>query len=173
MSSDPQHSSKLQFVLDSVNVGNYGTMVKLNSVCLPITLPPTYKQDVLRNTEYAQFAHVNNVPIGGITCRVETTPCGEDKPTATTGSSTKQLYIMTLCVLPSFRRYGIGTDLLRWVLSKAASNATLDEVYLHVWKGNPAAVQIYKGEGFEEVGEEELYKYLKPATAVRMRKLLL
>eukprot|EP01071_Lankesteria_metandrocarpae_P001658 Lankesteria_metandrocarpae@DN1739_c0_g1_i2.p3 len=74
---------------------------------------------------------------------------------------------MTLCVLPSFRRYGIGTDLLRWVLSKAASNATLDEVYLHVWKGNPAAVQIYKGEGFEEVGEEELYKYLKPATAVK------
>mmetsp|Transcript_32729 Transcript_32729/g.64852 ORF Transcript_32729/g.64852 Transcript_32729/m.64852 type:complete len:315 (+) Transcript_32729:130-1074(+) len=76
----------------------------------------------------------------------------------------KRLYIMTLCVLPTYRDRGIGSALLREVLGEAASDvAGIDEISLHVHTANVGAIRFYTGadRGFGFVVEETIRGYYK------------
>ena len=54
-----------------------------------------------------------------------------------------------LNVLAAYRRRGIASELLRFVVDKAKEEK-LEEVYLHVQVSNEEAKQFYKSNGFEQ-----------------------
>ena len=63
-----------------------------------------------------------------------------------------KVYIMTIGVLSPYRRLGIGALLLRQTLEACDKAPDCQEVYLHVQVGNAAALDFYKGFGFEVGG---------------------
>lgn len=95
------------------------------------TLDPTLI--VSYPTWCAVFA--DGVVVGGVCCRIEPSesPGGHDR-----------LYIMTLGVLATWRRRGIGSKLLSHVLANLEQHPSVGEVYLHVQTSNEEAVHFYK-----------------------------
>lgn len=59
--------------------------------------------------------------------------------------------ILTLCVLPEYRRQGLAAQLVAWGLGRSAEQGA-DMVFLEVSVGNPAAQAVYVQAGFEQKG---------------------
>ncbi|MBS0990078.1 GNAT family N-acetyltransferase [Acetobacter okinawensis] len=59
--------------------------------------------------------------------------------------------ILTLCVLPEYRRQGLAAQLVAWGLGRSAEQGA-DMVFLEVSVGNPAAQELYVQAGFEQKG---------------------
>lgn len=69
--------------------------------------------------------------------------------------------VLTLCVLPSFRRRGIAIRLLESVVSRAR-DAGCDRLLLEVAEDNEEAGALYRKLGFAIVGRRQGY-YRRPA----------
>lgn len=63
-------------------------------------------------------------------------------------------YIVTLDVLPEYRRGGLGARLIGEMERRAAA-AGAERMDLHVSTGNDGAVRFYEQMGYERVGREE------------------
>ena len=63
---------------------------------------------------------------------------------------------MTITVLKAYRRYGIGSQLLREAIKECQAD-DVKKIYLHVLCSNESAVEFYKSEGFEV--KEKLMDY--------------
>jgi len=63
-----------------------------------------------------------------------------------------QPYLSNLCVDERFRGRKIGRGLVRCVENIAASNWGYNRMYLHVDEDNAAALNLYKSEGYRDVG---------------------
>ncbi len=59
--------------------------------------------------------------------------------------------ILTLAVDPAFRRRGLAQALVRDAIDRAATMGTL-ALFLEVATDNPAAIGLYEGAGFRQVG---------------------
>ena len=55
---------------------------------------------------------------------------------------------MTLGVLPTYRRTGIGSKLLDFVLNTLASQHDAKQIQLHVHVANDSAIAFYEKHGF-------------------------
>ncbi|THD48805.1 MAG: ribosomal-protein-alanine N-acetyltransferase [Bradyrhizobium sp.] len=80
--------------------------------------------------------------------------------------------ILTIAVDPSLRGRGVGADLLREHLTRAALSRAR-AIFLEVDPDNAAAVALYRRFGFRDVGRREGYYRLKDgqsASAIVMRK---
>lgn len=145
-----------------VTAANIEQLRLINLKTLPVRYSNTFYSDLLllRNSEYLKFAILNGFTVGSVCARVEDTD----------NSYVKKLYIMTLTVLPAYRRRGIATMLLNHIISIAKSNSSLSEVYLHVQTSNEDAMNFYKKHGFENVGIiENYYKRIEPADCYILR----
>lgn len=81
--------------------------------------------------------------------------------------------VLTIVTHPTRRRCGFGRDLLRHHLDVLA-RVGVSNVFLEVAEDNAAALRLYAGEGFLEVGRRAAY-YARPgeaATAFVMRRRL-
>jgi ribosomal protein S18 acetylase RimI-like enzyme len=78
---------------------------------------------------------------------------------------------MTLTTLPAYRRRKVGSQLLEYVLREASKDITIRDIYLHVQTSNVAALDFYKGSGFEQ-GEmiANYYKNIQPPDCYVLRK---
>ncbi len=65
-------------------------------------------------------------------------------------------YIQTIEVHPSFRRSGIGAELLKRAENSARS-AGAAAIWLHVDVENSSAIQLYRSRGYSQKGREEHY----------------
>jgi ribosomal protein S18 acetylase RimI-like enzyme len=63
-----------------------------------------------------------------------------------------QPYLSNLCVDDAYRGMGIGRALVRCVENIAATNWGYSKMFLHVDLDNQAALQLYKTEGYKDVG---------------------
>ena len=68
------------------------------------------------------------------------------------GSNDIQPYLSNLCVDEKFRGQKIGRGLVRCVENIAKSCWGYNRMYLHVDEDNPAALNLYKSEGYQDVG---------------------
>jgi len=111
-----------------------------------------------------KLAFYNDIFVGAICSRLE-----KDKET----NSTK-LYIMTLAVLEPYKRLGIGSKLLQYVLDYAQSEdgkkADIKEVYLHVQTSNQEALAFYQKFEFEITKERKGYYRLDSPDAFFLTK---
>lgn len=67
-----------------------------------------------------------------------------------------ELHLLNLCVSRTFHRSGMGRRLLRFAIANARS-ATARGVLLEVRSSNIAAINLYRTEGFLEVGIRKDY----------------
>jgi ribosomal-protein-alanine N-acetyltransferase len=64
--------------------------------------------------------------------------------------------LLTMAVLPAARRMGLGRQLLREVIVRAAANRA-EAIWLEVRESNAAAISLYRQAGFAEIGWRKGY----------------
>lgn len=64
--------------------------------------------------------------------------------------------VLTLCVAPAMRRYGLASQLVAWGLSTAAT-AGVAEMFLEVSVRNGGAIALYQQAGFARFGLRKRY----------------
>lgn len=64
--------------------------------------------------------------------------------------------ILTLCVLPAYRRQGLAAQLVAWSLTSAAAQKA-EMVFLEVSVANHAAQAVYAQAGFVQKGQRRAY----------------
>ena len=124
-------------------------------------------QDVLDAGELAKLAFFNDIVVGAVCCRVDTSNTGKkvrergccQHPGLSTSSPNNQfqLYIMTLGCLAPYRRLGIGTKMLEHVLNVVKEDGNFTSIFLHVQINNESAIEFYKKFGFNIVETKEQY----------------
>ncbi|THH31806.1 hypothetical protein EUX98_g2397 [Antrodiella citrinella] len=153
MSSSLHPQPRVSFA--SLTPNNLGTVRKLNSVLFPIKYSEKFYQDVLLpdTEEFCKLVYYNDIPVGTICCRLETT------------DGITKLYLMTMGVLAPYRSKGLGSQSLQQIITAATSNIKpkIDSVYLHVQLSNTSAKTFYERHGFKEIAvHENYYKKLVP-----------
>ncbi|CAG9101061.1 hypothetical protein JYU34_013459 [Plutella xylostella] len=153
--------SRPKIELGDVTQHNIKQLKKLNTVVFPVSYNDKFYKDVLEAGEMAKLAYYNDIVVGAVCCRIDTT------------ENSRRLYIMTLGCLYPYRRLGIGTLMVEHVLKYVEQDGNFDSVFLHVQVNNEGAIDFYKKFGFEIVEtKEHYYKRIEPADAHVLQKTL-
>ena len=127
-SGNPQESSpsvmtsksKVRIDLGDITPHNIKLLRKVNQVVFPVVYHDHFYKDVLEAGELAKLAYCNDIVVGAVCCRIDTS------------DNTRKLYIMTLGCLAPYRRLGIGTKMVEHVLNVVEKDGNFDSVFLHV-----------------------------------------
>jgi ribosomal protein S18 acetylase RimI-like enzyme len=85
----------------------------------------------------------------------------------------RRLYLMTIGVLPSYQRLGIGKMLLDHAIEEAKKIAPIHDIYLHVSVDNSTAMTFYERLGFTQVElVKEYYRSLDNRDAYLYSKVI-
>ena len=145
--------------LGDVTPHNIKQLKKLNTVVFPVSYNDKFYIDVLDAGELAKLAYYNDIVVGAVCCRIDTT------------QNQRRLYIMTLGCLYPYRRLGIGTVMVQHILNYVEKDGNFDSIFLHVQVNNKGAIDFYTKFGFEIVETKELYyKRIEPADAHVLQK---
>lgn len=145
--------------LGDITHHNIKQLKRLNQVVFPVSYNDKFYKDVLEVGELAKLAYFNDIVVGAVCCR-------EDK-----SEGQRRLYIMTLGCLAPYRNLGIGTAMLKHVLTLCKQDGKFDNIYLHVQINNESAIKFYEKHGFKIVEKKEnYYKRIEPADAYVLQK---
>ncbi|KAH7725193.1 acetyltransferaseGNAT family protein [Aphelenchoides avenae] len=155
----PRCVGRCDIALGDVTQHNIMQLKRLNQSVFPISYNEKFYKEVVGSGELAKLAYFNDIVVGGVACRVD------EK------DGHKSLYIMTLGTLAPYRRFGIGTMLLKHVFSLCDKDPQIKAVTLHVQTNNESAVEFYKNFGFTVVGTaQQYYKRIEPDDAFILEK---
>lgn len=147
--------------LGDVTHHNLKQLKKINTVVLPVSYNNKFYLDVLESGELAKLAYYNDVVVGAVCSRIDTS------------ENMRRLYIMTLGCLYPYRRLGIGTVMVQHILNCVERDGNFDSIFLHVKVDNKGAIEFYKRFGFEIVEtKQHYYKRIEPADAHVLQKTL-
>jgi len=105
-------------------------------------LPVHYSDDIYEMMQDPKAAHselaflYDDTAVGEVAFRIE----------AHEGGS--RAYLMTIGVLKTYQRYGIGTLLLQHAIDEAKKLSPISELYLHVQAINEGAIEFYRRHNF-------------------------
>eukprot|EP00897_Mesotaenium_endlicherianum_P003622 jgi/Mesen1/3288/ME000191S02429 len=154
---------ELAVSFDSVRDKNVMQLRKINAALFPVSYQEKFYKDAVLAGEYAKLALCGDIHVGAIATRLEKKETGGQRA-----------YIMTLGVLAPYRRRGIGSKLLRHVLSLCEQDPSVEEIYLHVQTSNDEALEFYKKFGFQVTGTiERYYRRIQPPDCYILSKALL
>jgi len=135
---NPQGFTLRQFVPDDLP-----QVIEINRICLPENYNSTFFLDIHRNCPDAfMVAEVSGKVVGYIMCRLE-----HGLSETRRFSLVKKGHIVSVAVLPEYRRAGIGNALVTEAL-KALSKHKAEECFLEVRVTNEPAINLYKKLGF-------------------------
>merc|ERR1712025_446074 len=144
--------------LGEVTQHNVRVLRLINQQVFPVSYNHRFYRDILSLGEWAKLAFLDDLIIGAVCARVESTELG------------KRCYIMTLGCLGAYRRLGVGSKLLEHVLTMAKKE-NVNHVTLHVQTSNNSAIEFYQQNGFKIVETKEgYYKKIEPADAYVLQK---
>ncbi|XP_055700285.1 probable N-acetyltransferase san [Phlebotomus papatasi] len=147
--------------LGDVTPHNVKQLKRLHSVVFPVAYNDKFYVDILEAGELAKLAYYNDIVVGAVCCRVDTS------------ENMRRLYIMTLGCLYPYRRLGIGTVMVNHILKYVENDGNFDSIFLHVQVNNEGAIQFYKKFGFEIVETKDFYyKRIEPPNAHVLQKNL-
>lgn len=133
----------------------------LNQVIFPVSYNEKFYKDVLDVGDLAKLAFFNDIVVGAVCCRIDTS------------KGKRRLYIMTLGCLAPYRRHGVGSLLLNHVFKICDKDKSISAIFLHVQVNNESALEFYKKFGFEIVQtENHYYKRIEPSDAYVLEKTL-
>ncbi|CAK9811152.1 Probable N-acetyltransferase san [Anthophora plagiata] len=104
--------------LGDVTPHNIKQLKLLNQVVFPVSYNEKFYKDVLEAGELAKLAYYNDIVVGAVCCRVDTS------------ENSRRLYIMTLGCLYPYRRLGIGTVMVQHVLNYVSDDGNFDSIFL-------------------------------------------
>ena len=132
-------SKPLSVQIGDVNLANVEQFKTLCVSTLPVRYSSKFYKELLDRVppELIKFAFWNGFAVGSICCRIEQNEEG----------GAKRLYIMTLSILPAYRRRGIASTLLNHVMDAAKKMGGVVDVYLHVQTSNQDALDFYARKG--------------------------
>uniref|UniRef100_A0A7S3FXW6 N-acetyltransferase domain-containing protein n=1 Tax=Strombidium rassoulzadegani TaxID=1082188 RepID=A0A7S3FXW6_9SPIT len=109
----------------------------LNYLTLPVIYSDDFYERLTNYRRYSILGYYKDLLVGAISCRYE-----DDEETGG-----RVVYIMTITVLKAYRRYGIGTQLLKRAMIDCKA-ADVKRIYLHVLCSNESAIEFYKSANF-------------------------
>lgn len=141
-----------------------GDVISINLVCLPEHYPYDFWLDHL-NTWGKTFlvAEVDGKIVGYVMCRVESGLGFISNKLSRLG------HVVSIAVLPEYRRRGIGRMLMLEALDRLREYYGVNEVYLEVRVSNIPAIKLYESLGFRKVKVLRHY-YLDGEDAYLMAK---
>lgn len=135
---DDQVFAFRQFIPDDLS-----QVIEINRTCLPENYNSTFFLDIHRNCPDAfVVAEVDGKVVGYIMCRLE-----HGLSETRRFSLVKKGHIVSVAVLPEYRRAGIGKALVTEAL-RALSKHNAEECFLEVRMTNEPAINLYKKLGF-------------------------
>lgn len=117
-------------------------VIRINRMCLPENYSASFFIELYMNyPETFIVAEVGNRIVGYVMCRIET---GFSR-----FNLVKRGHVISIAVLPGYRRMGIGEALLKEALRAMNEYYDVKECYLEVRVSNTPAINLYKKLGFE------------------------
>jgi ribosomal protein S18 acetylase RimI-like enzyme len=88
-------------------------------------------------------------------------------------AASDQCEVLTICVLPEWRRKGLAINLMQNAM-KRAKNIGVSEIFLEVAENNDIARNLYINLGFKEFGRRDLYyrQKKKRVDAIQLSKII-
>lgn len=144
-------------------------VIEANLKCLPENYPSFFYLDL--HERFPQAFLVAETPsreiVGYVMCRVER---GFSSFGFLNGLA-KKGHVISIAVLPDYRRRGIGTRLMKRAQHALREEHDADECYLEVRKSSEAAISLYEELGFKKVKTNSNY-YRDSEDALTMAKKL-
>jgi len=129
------------------------TVMNINRVCLPENYSYSFFDLILRTyPKTFLVAEIGDKIAGYIMCRVERIFSKFDKLRVR-----KAGHVISIAVLPEYRRRGIATELLSRALGVLGEEYGCSEVFLEVRVSNRQAIALYEKLGFEKVDISKRY----------------
>lgn len=129
---------KFEFLIREFKPNDLDRVVWINKTCLPENYTPAFF--MIHHHQYPKaflVAEVNGVVVGYIMCRIEFGLSNLKFGLAKKG------HVISIAVLPEYRRRGIGEALMRKAM-EAMKNYGATEYYLEVRVSNIPAISLYK-----------------------------
>lgn len=115
---EPSLHFRAKIELGDVTPHNIKQLKKLNTVVFPVSYNDKFYKDVLEAGELAKLVYYNDIVVGAVCCRIDTS------------ENSRRLYIMTLGCLYPYRRLGIGSLIVEHVLKYVEQDANFDSIFL-------------------------------------------
>ena len=121
------------------------SIVHINRTCLPENYPVYFFEDLLKRYNKAFFVATTEEDhvVGYVMPRIEW------KPGFFRKFIIKSLHIVSIAVLPSHRRRGLGYILMAYAMNAGVKEYGCRETYLEVRVSNEPAINLYKKLGYE------------------------
>ncbi|HDD40307.1 MAG TPA: ribosomal-protein-alanine N-acetyltransferase [Nitrososphaeria archaeon] len=155
------------FRIRGASLDDIPKVMMINRRCLPENYTYFFFESILRNYPKSfLIAEVDGEIAGYIMCRVERTLSKFERL-----SFKKVGHIISIAVLPEYRRRGLAKSLLENALKTLKEDYGCEEAYLEVRVSNSAAISLYKKCGFTAVKISRRY-YIDGEDAYVMAKKL-
>lgn len=113
---------------------NLGQVRLLSAHCFPVVYRDSFFEQLLMHAEFVRLGYLADCLVGAIACKLD---------------DLGNLYLMLLGVLVKYRRSGIASELLQWVIAKAHATPSISQVCLHVQTSNLEGLSFYEKFGFQ------------------------
>lgn len=115
-------------------------IVHINRVCLPENYPVAYFIELIKSWRETSCVLVYmGKTVGYILMRIEGMTTTPWKP-----RTKKRAHIISVAVLPDYRRKGFGIKMMDFVIHRAKSIELVVEITLEVRQSNLAAINLYR-----------------------------
>ena len=155
------------FRIREASAADLAKVIMINRVCLPENYTFFFFDSILQSYPKAFLvAEVDGDIAGYIMCRVEQ---GFSKLNRL--SITKLGHVISIAVLPEYRRRGIAKALLTQAMKALKEEYRCGEIYLEVRVSNTAAISLYQKLGFRIVKVSKRYYVDGEDAYIMARKL--
>lgn len=135
--------------LEPIRKENVMLLERLNSLLFPVQYSPEFYNSVVYHygQDLSAMCLSDGQIVGAICCRREELHSGKVLPLQS--NQICYVYVMTLGVMPNYRRRGIASVLLRKIYTVCESDSAIFAMRLHVHVHNKAALGFYERAGFQ------------------------
>ena len=161
MEEQQQHKQEKRIIkvkFGNIDKNNIEQMRQLNNLSLPVRYQNGFYGRILHKMRHGRFAYYNDFIVGAISWKYDAI------------ENQKAVYIMTITVLDEYKRYGIGSQLLKELINIHKQIKEIDFIYLHVQVNNDLALSFYTKSNFENVKTiENYYTDIEPRDAFLLK----
>ncbi|PCN50791.1 ribosomal-protein-alanine N-acetyltransferase [Candidatus Geothermarchaeota archaeon ex4572_27] len=137
-------ADELNFVIERARPEDIDAVMRINLQTLPENYPRYFFEYLLeRFPDSFLVARVGDKVVGYIMCRVE-----ESYSLGIPIRKVRRGHVVSIAVLPEYRKRGIGTSLLKEAIKALKERWGCQDVYLEVRISNTPAINLYKKLGF-------------------------
>ena len=130
------------FTVRQAELGDINDIIKINRLCLPENYSFDFFYKILSENGFAcSVGEDNGKTIGYSLSRIE-------RPFSSfLGLNPSKGHIISIAVLPEYRRKGYGLEIMKYGMQKLIEHK-VESIYLEVRVSNVAAVEMYKKLGY-------------------------